>query len=210
MVKRGFSSFYSTALADEVATLQRLTAGGGHVNVVRASMLWLSPTYLAIQQDYLTGGTLEEYQRRRGSACADGSGERQLAEWECAYFLRQLCAALEFCHSRRIVFRDVKPSNCLLDGSEPPLLRLCDFGVSRTFSKKNEKLSMHTIAGTPGFLSPDVMGLLFLRGAAAGYDGRRADVWSAGAVLCKLATGHLPYGFEDECVRALCALPVCF
>ncbi len=85
----------------------------------------------------------------------------------------------------------------MLDGSSPPLLALCDFGVSRHFSKKRN-VSMHTIAGTPGFIAPDVLGQMFVRGATSGYDGRAADVWSAGAVLCKLLTGHLPFGFEHE------------
>jgi hypothetical protein len=57
---------------------------------------------------------------------------------------------------------------------------------------------MHTIAGTPGFIAPQVLSQMFVRGTSAGYDGRSADVWSAGAVLCKLLTGHLPYGFEAE------------
>ena len=61
-----------------------------------------------------------------------------------------MLSALAFCHSRRIVFRDVKPENCILSVQQPPLLRLCDFGVSRHFSKKAPSGgTMHTIVGAP-------------------------------------------------------------
>jgi serine/threonine protein kinase len=197
LIRRGFTTFYASAVADEVATLQRLSAGGGHVHVVQATALWLSPSHLAIQMAFVAGGTLDQYVARKGVASRSGDGARCLPPHEAAYFMRQLLSALAFCHSRRIAFRDVKPENCVLDGSSPPLLALCDFGVSRAFSKK-ARISMHTIAGTPGFIAPQILSQMFVRGASAGYDGRSADVWSAGAVLCKLLTGHLPYGFEAE------------
>ena len=198
LVRRGFTSFYAAAVADEVATLQRLSAGGGHVHVTPASALWLSPSHLAIQMAFAPGGTLERYVARHGRHLGAGAPAKALPGAEAAYFAHQLLSALAFCHSRRIVFRDVKPENCVLDGASPPRLALCDFGVSRAFSKKAPKLSMHTIAGTPGFIAPQVLNQMFVRGASAGYDGRAADVWSAGAVLCQLLTGQLPYGFEEE------------
>jgi len=164
--------------------------------VVRAAALLLSPTYLAIQQEFKTGGTLEAYIESRGERVPDeGGSARRLSSTLSVYFMRQLLQALAFCHSRRIVFRDVKPSNCMLDSRQPPRLSLCDFGVARAFKKK-AAVSMHTVVGTPGFISPGVLGQLFERGGA-GYDGRAADVWSAGACLCLMLTGHLPFGFED-------------
>ena len=172
------------------------TRAGGHVCVVRATALLLSPTMLAIQQEYMVGGTLEAYVLRSGERLAEGGPARRLDQATAVYFMRQLLQALAFVHSRRIVFRDVKPSNCMLDAREPPRLALCDFGVARAFKKKTSRLSMHTVVGTPGFISPGVMGQLFERGGG-GYDGRAADVWSAGAVLCQLLTGRLPFGFDD-------------
>ena len=164
--------------------------------MVRATALLLSPTMLAIEQEYMVGGTLEAYVMSNGERVPDGGPTRRLPQAMAVYFLRLLLQALAFCHSRRIVFRDVKPSNCMLDARQPPRLALCDFGVARAFKKKTSRLSMHTVVGTPGFISPGVMGQLFERGGG-GYDGRAADVWSAGAVLCQLLTGQLPFGFDD-------------
>ena len=177
----------------------------------------MSPTHLGMEMAYAAGGTLDQYQARSGAV---QGGVRVLPEHEAVYFVAQLLSALAYCHSRRIVFRDVKPENCVLDVAKPPRLAICDFGVSRHFSKK-AAVSMHTIAGTPGFLAPDVMAQMFVRGEKSGYDGRAADIWSSGAVLCacpafwqpgsagllhtdatsstgKLLTGHLPYAWDHE------------
>ena len=117
-MRRGFTTFYASAVADEVATLQRLSAGGGHVHVTPASALWLSPSHLAIQMSFAPGGTLDRYVARYGRHLGAGAPAKALPGTEAAYFLRQLLAALAFCHSRRIVFRDVRAlqsmSRCLL------------------------------------------------------------------------------------------------
>lgn len=47
------------------------------------------------------------------------------------YFFLQIVSAVSHCHHRNIVYRDVKLVNILLDGSEPPVVQLCDFGVAR-------------------------------------------------------------------------------
>jgi len=165
------------------------------VHVVQATALWISPTHLCIEQAFVTGGTLATFLMREGTADPE-DGTRRLPPVLAAYFLRQLLSALAFCHARRVVQRDVKLENCLLSAASPPLLQLCDFGVAAPFSKK-APVSMHSLAGTPGFIAPSVAAMVFARGAG-GYDGRAADVWSAGAVLCKLLTGELPFGFEAE------------
>ncbi len=86
LIKRGFTSFYASAVADEVATLQRLSAGGGHVHVMGAQQLWLSPTHLAIEMAFAPGGTLTEHLDKHGTTRA---GARALPEYEAVYFIRQ-------------------------------------------------------------------------------------------------------------------------
>lgn len=66
--------------------------------------------------------------------CAGGCLSDYLARHSCTeevarYFFKQLLDALAFCHSRKIVYRDIKPANVLITGTQPPFLKLCDFGL---------------------------------------------------------------------------------
>lgn len=64
------------------------------------------------------GGSLSDYLARH-AVCEDVA----------RYFFKQLVEALSFCHSRKIVYRDVKPANVLITGTHPPFLKMCDFGL---------------------------------------------------------------------------------
>jgi serine/threonine protein kinase len=190
LVRRGLTRWQVEAVAAEVQCLLEL--GEGHVNIVRPTELLLSPTHLALITDFAPGGSLADHLARRRAA--------RLPEHEAAYFMRQILAALRFCHARCITYRDVKPENVLLDGSTPPVLSLCDFGVARRWDRTTGLGSrgMTTVAGTPGYLAPQVLGCMFGRGVAASYDGAAADVWSAGALLTQLLLGRLPYDFDPH------------
>lgn len=52
-----------------------------------------------------------------------------MSEEVARYFFQQLLDAVSFCHSRKIVYRDIKPANVLITGTQPPFLKLCDFGL---------------------------------------------------------------------------------
>ncbi|MFI6953386.1 protein kinase [Nocardia sp. NPDC050408] len=90
----------------------------------------------------------------------------------------KLSAALEFAHSNGVLHRDVKPSNILLSQFGEPIL--ADFGIAR---REGELLTRTGIVlGSPAFNAPEVLG-----GQAATP---AADVYSLGAVLFCMLTGH--------------------
>ncbi|THV05089.1 kinase-like protein [Dendrothele bispora CBS 962.96] len=118
-------------------------------------------------------------------------------------YMAQLIVALERLHSRRIIHRDVKPSNILFDSTGH--LILADFGVSRSFDshclKRTETVdsgcfiqrppnpSEYTATqqcGTPLFMSPEQ-----LRGDAYSFE---VDYWAAGVTLYRMLTGVMPFG----------------
>lgn len=185
VLRRGLDTVSVELLADEVAALQRLAAGGGSVHVVRPFALLVSPRYFAIQMEFVAGGTLATFMARRGP---------RLGEDLARYFIRQVLIALAFCHARRVAFRDLKPENCILDHGSPPLLKLVDFGVSRQFRKHEGKCQ--TFVGTPGFMSPGVLNVAFAP-AGAGYDAVSSDIWAAGALLHLMLTNTHPFGFDE-------------
>ncbi|CAG8535677.1 760_t:CDS:10 [Ambispora gerdemannii] len=87
----------------------------------------------------------------------------------------QLCKAVKYCHDRRIVHRDLKLENVLLDSNNN--VKLGDFGFARD-CEINQLLESG--CGSPGYTAPE------------------ADIWSLGVILYTLLCGELPFDHEDE------------
>lgn len=92
--------------------------------------------------------------------------------------MKSLFAAINHCHANGIVHRDIKPENIMINDQND--VRLIDFGLS----KANKKKSMHTVAGTPFYMAPEVL--------AENYN-TKADIWSLGVLLYTLVSGYLPF-----------------
>ncbi|MFE2825199.1 protein kinase [Streptomyces sp. NPDC059271] len=108
---------------------------------------------------------------------------RPLSSGEVSTLGAGLADALAHAHEARIVHRDVKPSNILLDAASRP--RLTDFGISRLLDATSRTAS-GTLTGTAAYLSPEqVLGQPV---------GRPADVYALGLVLLECLTGRLEYG----------------
>ena len=80
-------------------------------------------------------------------------------------------------HHRKIAHRDLKPENIMLTGSNPPVVKIADFGLARAKSYQ-ETLN---VCGTVAYLPPE--GILALDKRDLGYVGMPADCWSAGVIL---------------------------
>jgi serine/threonine protein kinase len=64
-----------------------------------------------------------------GGSLSDYLARHSVGEEVARCFFQQLLDAVAFCHSRKIVYRDIKPANVLVTGTQPPFLKLCDFGL---------------------------------------------------------------------------------
>lgn len=98
---------------------------------------------------------------------------------------------LQFLHSKRIIHRDIKPQNILLQGNTP---RLADFGISRAMQTTAIN---STIIGTDAYMSPEA------------FDGKRnvqTDIWSVGVVLYELLSGNLPFSQQSPSERMFAIL----
>ena len=97
----------------------------------------------------------------------------------------ELCLAVAYLHSRNLAHRDLKPDNIFID--EELHVKLGDFGLVR---ESADGPILKTVCGTPMYNAPEVL-------AHQTYDGKKADVWGLGIVLCCMETGRLPWTSGD-------------
>ena len=126
--------------------------------------------------EYCAGGSLLDYVREK----------RRLSENEASMLFQQLLAALEHCHWRGVVHRDIKLENVLLDGHGG--VKLIDFGLCGYYVH-DKPLRCH--CGSPSYAAPEIV-------ARKDYMAGPVDVWSAGVVLYAMLAGYLPFQAKDK------------
>ena len=142
-----------------------------HRNIVQLYEYFQTTKHVLIVIELSSGGDLLSYVRKR----------RQLKEDIAKSVFKQIVEALKYCHSKRILHRDIKLDNILLtiDG----VIKVCDFGVSKIV-KPTER--MNEQCGTPAYIAPEIL-------LDQGYEGFGIDIWSAGVVLYAMLYGTVPF-----------------
>ena len=132
--------------------------------------------------EHLEGNDLNQILRHHGP---------QLPEIVCDLML-QACEGMAEAHAMGIVHRDIKPSNFYItrrpDGSM--LLKILDFGISKTPVGYEELTGTQTVIGTPSYMSPEQM-------KSGKQTDARSDIWSMGVVMYQLLHGRPPFSGES-------------
>ncbi|XP_059159262.1 mitogen-activated protein kinase kinase kinase 3-like [Physella acuta] len=112
--------------------------------------------------------------------------ERHLTERKTSQFTFQILEGLEYLHQKRIIHRDIKGSNILMQDDDN--IKISDFGVAKilqTLSRANTKGT-----GTVNWMAPEVM-------SGGSYD-NKVDIWSLGCTVYQMFTGKVPFNEVED------------
>lgn len=108
----------------------------------------------------------------------------RLSEAIVRKYVAQLLVGLKYLHEQRVIHRDIKAANILVD--DRGTIKLADFGSSKRLDSmgmiNNGNLSLR---GTPYFMAPEVI-------MQIGH-GQKADIWSVGCTILQMVTGQPPW-----------------
>jgi serine/threonine-protein kinase len=121
---------------------------------------------------------------------AAGSLTRHMARFKAdrrlaVTLVRQIASALHQLHGHRIIHRDVKPSNILLDEQDSPYLS--DFGLAKLLDADESLTRTSQRLGTPTYMAPEQTGLVKEPIAP------QVDIWALGVLLYELVVGTRPF-----------------
>ena len=153
----------------------RVSAKLDHPNIVTAYEAGDDDGYYFMAMAYIDGEPLDEKLKRDGG----------MEEKDALHITRKMASALAYAwNEHRMLHRDVKPENILLDRHGEP--KLTDMGLSKTIAAVEQMTLAGTVIGTPNYMSPEQLEDL----SSVDF---RADMYSLGATLHHMLTGEVPF-----------------
>lgn len=162
----------------EVNALRRLR----HPRLVRFIGACVQPQQLLVVTEFMPGGSLHDrlFGSRRDPPLA------YVQRWLIAC---QMSEGLTFLHSQRVVHRDLKSMNILLDAQSSA--KICDFGLAQQMPDMATHIARKLDGeegGSPRYMAPECYD------AQHGKITEKVDIWAMGCILIELFGGVLPYG----------------
>ena len=158
-------------------TEARAIAELDHPNIVNVYNVGKEQGYYFIVMSFIEGQTLSAMLKK----------ERKLPIGRVLDLFDGVLKGLAVAHEKGIIHRDIKPSNILITPEGKP--KIVDFGIAKKVDKDKGSTKTTELAGTAYFIAPE---------QALGKDiDTRADLYSIGASMYYVLTGHFPYNGKN-------------
>jgi serine/threonine protein kinase len=177
----------SSTYQDAFARFKReaeVIAQANHENIITIHDYGEQDGFVYLVMPFFSQGSLGTLLDRRG----------KLPLNEALSYIDQAASALDYAHRHKVVHRDLKPGNFLLDVNRR--LVLADFGIAHlTQDKSGIKLTRTDVSlGTPEYMAPEVISPDMLHGEEV--DGR-VDIYGLGILLFEMLSGDVPFKEEN-------------
>jgi len=148
-----------------------------HPFIVGMYMAFQSKDKLFFVLDFCAGGELFFQLQKLG----------KFPEDRARFYAAEIILAISYVHSLKIIYRDLKPENVLIDASGH--IRLTDFGLSKE-GISNSSAGAKSFCGTQEYIAPEIL-------KRQGH-GRAVDWWSLGALLYEMLAGLPPFYTQNR------------
>ncbi len=146
-----------------------------HPNIVRVYDFHRTGSIKYIDMEYIDGKTLTEIKLEYP--------DKKVPEDKVKDYALNVAEGLAFAHSKNVIHKDIKPQNVMItkDGE----VKLMDFGIAETVRTSMSRIQNTSSSGTLVYMSPEQL---------LGKDvGKESDIYSFGAMLYELLSGHPPF-----------------
>ena len=162
-------------ITDKVLNERNSLAGVSHPFLSSLEYAFQTEGNLYLVMPFLPGGDLKFHMRSR----------QQFPQPMTVFYIAQLVLALEHLHSRKILYRDLKPGNIVLDTDGYAVLT--DFGMA----KRTTRLRSNSFCGTDTYMAPEMIDEKEYTEAV--------DWWSLGILVYELLVGDPPFSSAEPC-----------
>ena len=184
-------------LKNEISILQSLN----HPNIVKYECVKKTKKHFYLVMEFCNGGelsgALEKYQEKYG---------KPFSEEIVQYLMRQIIDAFKYIHSQKIIHRDIKLENILINFESEKdkedlnmmkaIVKIIDFGFACRIDKSG---LMYSTLGSPINMDPIILKKLNSQSKKTrqlGYD-QKADIWSLGTICYQMLIGKSAFDAED-------------
>lgn len=147
-----------------------------HPNIVKCFGTMTEKVAVSIAMEYVVGGTLASLLHTKAT----------FGLAQARFYAAEMLSALHYLHAKRIVHRNIHPSNIAID--EDGHIRLLSFGSAKQLDSMDQRMT--TMCGHPSYWPPEKLNGSRLSGG--GYD-YMVDFWAFGVLLYEMLTTKMPY-----------------